>query len=47
LIQTAKLHGLDPFAFLKEALERRASGRAKAYQVDQLQPRHWRSESTH
>lgn len=46
LIQTAKLHGLDPFAYLKDVLERMVSGRTKAHDLDQLLPWHWPSRPT-
>jgi len=41
LIQTAKLNGVEPLAWLTDVLERIVSGRTKRYQLDTLLPREW------
>lgn len=41
LIQTAKLNDIDPFAYLKDVLERIVSGRVKSHQLDCLLPWNW------
>jgi transposase len=41
LIQTAKLNGLDPMAWLTDVLERIVSGRTKANQLHTLLPWNW------
>ena len=38
LIQTAKLNGLDPMAWLSDVLERVVSGRTKAHELHTLLP---------
>jgi transposase len=43
LIQTAKLNGVDPQAWLTDVLERIISGRTKATELDALLPWNWRS----
>jgi transposase len=43
LIGTAKLNGFEPFAYLKEALERIVSGRTKSGQLDTLLPLAWKA----
>jgi transposase len=45
LINTAKLHGLDPQTYLADALERIVSGRTKANALRALLPWNWRSAS--
>jgi transposase len=42
LIQTAKLNGLDPMAWLTDVLERVVSGRTKAHELDTLLPWNWK-----
>lgn len=42
LIQTARLNGHDPFAYLKDVLERIVSGRTKANQLETLLPWNWK-----
>jgi hypothetical protein len=42
LIQTAKLNGVDPQAWLTDVLERIVSGRTKAAELDTLLPWYWR-----
>ena len=44
LIQTARLNGVDPGAWLTDALERMASGAVKAKQLDRLLPWNWKAE---
>lgn len=44
LIQTAKLNGLDPFAYLKDVLERMVSGAVKAHELHRLLPWVWKAE---
>ena len=41
LIQTAKLNGVDPMAWLTDALERIVSGRTKASELHTLLPWAW------
>jgi transposase len=45
LIQTAKLNGLDPLAYLTEVLERIVSGRTKQHELTQLLPWNWKPSS--
>jgi transposase len=42
LIQTAKLNGIDPMAWLTDVLERIVSGRTKAHEMQTLLPWNWR-----
>ena len=42
LIQTAKLNGVDPMAWLTDVLERIVSGRTKANELQSLLPWNWR-----
>ena len=42
LIQTAKLNGIDPLAWLTDVLERVVSGRTKAHQLHTLLPWNWK-----
>jgi transposase len=44
LLQTAKLNGLDPFAWLSNVLERIASGEVKSHELDQLLARNWKPD---
>ena len=46
LINTAKLNAVEPFAYLKDVLERVVSGRTKAHQLDDLLPWQWKATST-
>jgi hypothetical protein len=41
LIQTAKLNGVDPMAWLTDVLERVVSGRTKAHELHTLLPWEW------
>jgi hypothetical protein len=41
LIQTAKLNGVEPLAWLTDVLERMVSGRTKSHQLDTLLPWNW------
>ncbi|MFC7478382.1 IS66 family transposase [Dankookia sp. GCM10030260] len=45
LIQTAKLNGVDPQAWLTDVLERIVSGRTKATELDVLLPWNWRPDA--
>jgi len=45
LIQTAKLNGVEPMAWLTDVLERVASGRTKAHELDTLLPWNWRANN--
>ena len=45
LIQTAKLNGLDPLAYLTDVLERVVSGRTKQHELEQLLPWNWKLTS--
>ena len=41
LIQSAKLNGVDPMAWLTDVLERVVSGRTKAHELHTLLPWNW------
>jgi hypothetical protein len=41
LIQTAKLNGVDPMAWLSDVLERMVSGTTKAHEMETLLPWNW------
>ena len=41
LIQTAKLNGVEPMAWLTDVLERIVSGRTKAHELQDLLPWNW------
>ena len=43
LVATAKLNGVEPFAYLKDVLERIVSGRTKSSQLDTLLPWAWKA----
>ena len=45
LIQTARLNGIDPMAWLTDVLERIVSGRTKAHEMQTLLPWNWRPPS--
>jgi transposase len=45
LIQTAKLNGVDPMAWLTDVLERIVSGRTKTHELHALLPWNWQSKS--
>jgi transposase len=45
LIQSAKLNGVEPMAWLTDVLERIVSGRTKAHQLHTLLPWNWREPS--
>jgi transposase len=45
LIQTAKLNGVEPMAWLADVLERVVSGRTKAHELHKLLPWNWRPTS--
>jgi hypothetical protein len=45
LIQSAKLNGVEPMAYLTDALERIVSGRTKAHELQSLLPWNWRELS--
>ena len=45
LIQTAKLNGVDPQAWLTDVLERVVSGRTKTAELDTLLPWNWKHSS--
>ncbi len=44
LVATAKLNGVEPFAYLKDVLERIVSGRTKSNRLDTLLPWAWKAE---
>jgi transposase len=46
LIQTAKLNGVEPMAWLTDVLERFVSGRTKAHELQDLLPWNWRDPSS-
>jgi transposase len=41
IIETCRLNHVEPFAYLKDVLERMVSGRTKANRIDQLMPWNW------
>jgi hypothetical protein len=41
IIETCRLNHVEPFAYLKDILERMVSCRTKANQIDQLMPWNW------
>ncbi len=45
LIQTAKLNGVDPMAWLTNVLERIVTGQTKSHQLDSLLPWNWQPPS--
>ena len=45
LIETAKLNGVEPMAWLTDVLERVVSGRTKASQLEELLPWNWRPQA--
>ena len=44
LVATAKLNGVEPLAWLTDALERMVAGRTKAHELEQLLPWAWQAE---
>ena len=44
LVATAKLNGVEPLAWLTDALERVVSGRTKAHELERLLPWAWKAE---
>jgi hypothetical protein len=42
LINTAKLNGVEPLAWLTDVLQRLVCGRTKAHELEQLLPWNWR-----
>jgi hypothetical protein len=46
LIQTAKLNGVEPMAWLTDVLERVVSGRTRAHEMQTLLPWVWREKAT-
>jgi transposase len=46
LIQTAKLNDVEPFAYLRDVLERIVSGRTKANELSSLLPWAWKASQT-
>jgi transposase len=46
LIGTAKLNGVDPLAYLTDALRRLVSGSTKSHELEQLLPWNWRPPGT-
>lgn len=46
LINTAKLNGVEPMAYLTDALERIVSGRTKAHELETLLPWNWKPDNT-
>ena len=45
LIQTAKLNGVEPMAYLTDVLQRIVSSRTKAHELQSLLPWNWREPS--
>lgn len=45
LINTVKLHGIDPQAYLADVLDRIVSGRTKANALRELLPWNWQPEA--
>jgi hypothetical protein len=46
LIQSARLNGLEPFAYLKDVLEQIVSGRVKNHELARLLPWNWKAAQT-
>jgi hypothetical protein len=46
LIQTAKLYGVDPMAWLTDVLERIVRGQTKSHELDSLLPWNWQPANT-
>lgn len=46
LIQTCKLNGVEPLAYLTDVLQRIVSGRTKSLELHTLLPWNWRPEDT-
>jgi transposase len=46
LIQTAKLNGVDPMAWLTDVLERIVRGQTKSHELDSLLPWNWQPADT-
>ncbi|MBV8088689.1 MAG: transposase domain-containing protein, partial [Alphaproteobacteria bacterium] len=46
LIQTCKLNGIDPMAWLSDVLQQIVSGHTRSHQLDTLLPWNWRTPST-
>jgi transposase len=44
LVATAKLHGVEPLAWLTDVLERMVAGRTKATELARLLPWSWKAE---
>jgi len=44
LVATAKLNGVEPWAWLTDVLERMVSGRTRACELERLLPWAWRAE---
>jgi hypothetical protein len=44
LIQTAKLNGVEPMAWLTDVLQRIVSGRTKAHELHTLLPWNWKPD---
>jgi transposase len=44
LVATAKLNGVEPLAWLTDALERMVSGRTNALELERLLPWTWKAE---
>ena len=44
LVATAKLNGVEPWAWLTDVLERMISGRTKAHELERLLPWDWKAE---
>jgi transposase len=45
LIQTAKLNGVEPMAWLTDVLERIVSGRTKTHELTTLLPWNWQPDN--
>ena len=46
LIQTAKLNGVEPMAYLTDVLERIVSGRTKQHELHTLLPWNWTASTS-
>ena len=46
LIQTAKLNGVDPMAYLTDVLERIVSGKTKTHALHSLLPWNWTASAS-
>ena len=44
LVESCRRCGVEPFAYLKDVLERMVTGRTKVHELERLLPWHWKTE---